>query len=456
MSEWPGSIGPYKVLNRLGTGGMGTVYLAYDARLDRCVAVKQYHGSPDISPERRERFRREARLMAGLNHPAIVQIYDIIYADDTDSMIMEYVPGQTLRHLLRDRPFAIDRVLVLARQIASGLAMAHDRGIVHRDLKSENILVNAAGQAKITDFGIAKDIVHEEEMALTEDNAMLGTYRSMSPEQARGETVTPRSDLFALGIMLYEALTGKTPFKSKNRLNTLNRIINYHPTPVIEERGEVPEPLSNLVGFLLQKEEQERPRDARQVVQILEEIYETHVDDDDTLEIDDHTFGTSSEQSDYTAGRLELLEHLRESVDFFSAFTKDEFSHIIGKSARKKYQPGEYIIHQGTTGKEMFIILRGMVQIRQDLNGESIDVKTMSAGECFGEMAIIDNHPRSASVVAREETELVSIKESELRKNQPELCLKLYRGIASTIAQKLRLSDARYLGLLSNIKQLAG
>jgi serine/threonine-protein kinase len=263
-------IGPYQVLKRLGAGGMGEVFLAYDERLDRKVAIKRIRPDAVSTPERRERFRREARVAAKLNHPSIVQIYDVLADGEVNFLVMEHVEGTNLRQLLDDGPLPVGEVVTLARDVAEGLAEAHRHGIIHRDLKSENVLVTPEGRAKIADFGIAKRVLAgTEEDSLTGDGRVLGTYRAMSPEQARGEAVDFRSDLFSLGVLLYEALAGRSPFEAENELAMLSRIVRDRQTPVREERPEVPEELSLLVDHLLEKDPLGRPRSAKEVTQML-------------------------------------------------------------------------------------------------------------------------------------------------------------------------------------------
>jgi serine/threonine protein kinase/tetratricopeptide (TPR) repeat protein len=280
QSEMPETIGPYRVLERLGRGGMGEVFLAYDERLDRRVAVKRIRPDAGTSPERRERFRREARVSARLNHPAIVQIYDILTEGDLEHIVMEHVEGADLHKILARGPLDVPQVMRLARQLSDGLDAAHRQGIVHRDFKAENVLVTASGQAKIADFGIAKRLLAmsgeggdaEIEESLTGGNVVLGTYRTMSPEQARGEPVDHRTDLFALGVLLYEALTGRSPFAAENALATLTRVIHFHQEPVSSLRPGVPAALSALVDDLLQKEPALRPQSAAQVRRELEAL----------------------------------------------------------------------------------------------------------------------------------------------------------------------------------------
>jgi len=262
-------IGPYQVLKPLGAGGMGEVFLAYDERLDRRVAIKRVRSGAGSTPERRERFRREARLAAKLNHPAIVQIYDVLTEGDESYIVMELVEGTNLRRLSDDGPLPVEEVVALARDVAEGLAEAHRQGIVHRDLKSENVLVTPEGRAKIADFGIAKRVLAGTEDSLTADGRVLGTFRTMSPEQARGEAVDFRSDLFSLGVLLYEALAGQSPFAAENELAVLSRIVRDRQAPLRQVRPEVPEELSILVDHLLEKDPLRRPRSAREVAQAL-------------------------------------------------------------------------------------------------------------------------------------------------------------------------------------------
>jgi tRNA A-37 threonylcarbamoyl transferase component Bud32/tetratricopeptide (TPR) repeat protein len=270
MSDPLGKIGPYQLLRRLGAGGMGEVYLAYDERLDRQVAIKRIRSDKGPSSERRERFRREARVAARLNHPAIVQIYDVLADGDVDSIVMEAVEGTDLRTLIDDRPVPLERAVAIARDVAAGLAEAHRLGIVHRDLKTENVLVTPAGHAKITDFGIAKSLLAERtagraEESLTAIGHVLGTYRAMSPEQARGEEVDHRSDLFSFGILLYEMLTGLSPFPAENELAMLHRIVHDRQKPAMDVSPAVPESLSLLIDHLLEKDPRLRPRSAAEV-----------------------------------------------------------------------------------------------------------------------------------------------------------------------------------------------
>ena len=272
MPKVPDVLGPYRMQRCLGRGGMGEVWLAHDERLDRQVAIKRIRPDARPSGQSRERFEREAMVAAQINHPAIVQVYDVLQDGGSYSIVMEYVAGGTLKKLAH-RPLSVPQIVDLARQISEGLVEAHEKGIVHRDLKSENVLLTRKGQAKVADFGIAKVVSAETASAsLTAEGAMLGTYRAMSPEQASGEIVDHRSDLFSFGVMLYELLAGDSPFADPSLVQTLQRILFHHPPSVRETNPEVPEALADLVDCLLQKEPELRPANAQEVLETLDRV----------------------------------------------------------------------------------------------------------------------------------------------------------------------------------------
>jgi serine/threonine protein kinase/tetratricopeptide (TPR) repeat protein len=265
----PERIGPYRLIRLLGAGGMGEVFLAHDERLDRLVAIKRLRTSSEVSPERRKRFRREARIAARLEHPNIVQIHDVLSEGEVDCIVMEYVDGQDLRQRSKDARPSLHETLAIAGQIALAMAEAHDREIIHRDLKTENVLITRTGQVKITDFGIAKDLRDE---TLTGDGHLMGTSRSMSPEQASARPVDHRSDLFSFGTLLYEILTGKSPFLGETSYLTMHRVVNDAPESLHTLVPGLPPALVALIEQLLAKEPLLRPRSFREVAQILAQL----------------------------------------------------------------------------------------------------------------------------------------------------------------------------------------
>ncbi|NJL27222.1 MAG: protein kinase [Thermoanaerobaculia bacterium] len=264
------SIGPYRITDQLGTGGMGEVFKAYDDRLDRWVAIKRIRPDKEEDADNRERLRREARAAARLSHSSIVHVYDIFQDGDSDCIVMEFVEGRSLNTLITDGPLESGRAAALGREVAEGLAEAHAKGIVHRDLKTENVIVTPGGRAKILDFGLAKPVTRGDfDASLTGKGQVVGTSRAMSPEYVSGESVDHRADLFALGVLLYEILTCQSPFRAQNTLATLKRVILHRQIPVKQLNSEVPEELSDLIDRLLEKEPADRPQSAAEVAQEL-------------------------------------------------------------------------------------------------------------------------------------------------------------------------------------------
>jgi len=267
------TIGPYEITEELGSGGMGAVYKAYDSRLDRWVAIKTILPDKELTAQRQQRFLQEARSAARLNHAAISQVHDIISDGDSDHIVMEYVEGITLSERLLQGRMTIEEAVEVARQIAEGLDAAHENGIIHRDLKADNVMLTPSGQVKILDFGLAKRLEpRDDEVSLTQEGVVMGTCSAMSPEQTKGMKLDPRSDLFALGSLLYQMTTGKHPFATGVAIETMRHIAFSSPPPVHELNAEVPESLSVLISHLLAKERDERPQSAAEVVKALKAV----------------------------------------------------------------------------------------------------------------------------------------------------------------------------------------
>ena len=257
-------IGPYRLEARLGAGGMGEVWRAWDERLKRRVALKRIQADSD--PSLRARFRREAEAGARLSHPSIVQVYDILEDTAGDWLVMELVEGGTLKERLAREPASPQSVITWAREIAEGLAEAHRHGILHRDLKAGNIMLTASGHAKIVDFGLAKRFGTQDlEISLSASGALLGTVPAMSPEQVLGLPLDARSDLFSLGILLFEMVSGQKPFTGESPFETMEKICYSPPAAVLPATG-WPPALIELIRQLLSKDPADRPADAARVV----------------------------------------------------------------------------------------------------------------------------------------------------------------------------------------------
>jgi serine/threonine protein kinase/Tfp pilus assembly protein PilF len=249
------TISHYKILEKLGEGGMGVVYKAQDTKLDRIVALKFLPQHLTSDPVEKERFVHEAKAASALNHPNITTIYEIDEFEGQMFIVMEYCEGKTLKQIIEKETLSVRKVLDIGIQICEGLTIAHEKGIVHRDIKSENIMLTPRGQVKIMDFGLAK---LKGATKLTKTRSTLGTAAYMSPEQAQGEEVDQRSDIFSFGVVLYELLTSQLPFKGEHHAAIIYSIINEEPQPVARFNNQVSAKLDDIVFKALAKDREER------------------------------------------------------------------------------------------------------------------------------------------------------------------------------------------------------
>jgi len=257
---------------------MGEVYRARDTRLERDVAIKVLPSSFAADPERRARFEREAKSVAALSHPNILAIYDTGLHEAQLFVVTELLHGETLRDALRSGALPVRKGIDIGVQIARGLAAAHDRGLVHRDLKPENVFVLADGRVKILDFGLAKSVATDATagamtamaVAATDPGTVLGTVGYMAPEQVRGQATDPRTDLFALGAVLYEIFTGKRAFQRDTAAETMTAILREDPPDLSLSRADLPPTLDRIVRHCLEKNPAERFQTARDVAFALE------------------------------------------------------------------------------------------------------------------------------------------------------------------------------------------
>jgi tRNA A-37 threonylcarbamoyl transferase component Bud32 len=262
--------GRYRLDAQIGTGGMSTVYRAFDTVLERQVAIKLMHREIASDSDQLERFRREARAVAQLNHPHIVTVIDAGEDDNTPYIVFEYVEGETLKDRIRRYGrLPIQESIAYAIEIARALGVAHERGIVHRDVKPQNVLVDEEGSAKVTDFGIARTLDQE---GLTADGRVLGTTDYVSPEQALGHPVTGQSDLYSLGIVLFEMLTGDVPFKGDNQVAVAMKHVREQLPDVQVRRPEVSNALAAVLEKATAKETEKRYPDDRALIADLEEV----------------------------------------------------------------------------------------------------------------------------------------------------------------------------------------
>ena len=279
-------LGPYEILSAIGAGGMGEVYRARDTRLDRIVAIKVLPAHLADRAELRERFEREARTVASLNHPHICTLYDIGHQDGTDFLVMEYLEGETLAQRLLKGALPLDQVLQYAIEIADALDKAHRKGITHRDLKPGNIMLTKSG-TKLLDFGLAKlkqEVVPANVQLsqlptanepLTAQGMIVGTLQYMAPEQLEGKEVDARTDIFAFGAVVYEMATGKKAFEGKSQASLIAKILETDPPPISSLQPMTPPALDRVVKKCLAKEPDQRWQTASDLCEELKWIAES-------------------------------------------------------------------------------------------------------------------------------------------------------------------------------------
>ena len=275
--------GYYEIINQIGVGGMGEVYLARDKKLDRKVAIKILNEEFNQDESHLQRFVSEAKAASALNHPNILTIYEFGEAEDARFIVSEYIEGKTLREIIRESRLTLPQILDISIQITGALSAAHKAHLVHRDIKPENIMIRPDGYVKVLDFGLAKlveqknkSILSLEEPTvrqnLTAKGVILGTVNYMSPEQAKGERVDERTDIFSLGVLIYEMLAGKPPFEGGNAIETIGSILNKEPVPLSRQTPEVPHEIERIINKALRKDREQRYQTAKDLLIDLKDV----------------------------------------------------------------------------------------------------------------------------------------------------------------------------------------
>jgi serine/threonine protein kinase len=259
----------YRIVEKIGAGGMGEIYLAEDNKLDRKVALKFLARHMANSAESKNRFIREAKAVAKLNHPSIVTIFEVGEYENRTFFAMEYVEGSTLKAFIKNDSLMLDKLIDTAIKIAEGLQEAHTAGIIHRDIKPANIIIDKANRPKILDFGLATISGVEQ---LTKTGSTLGTVGYMSPEQIKGQSSDHRTDLFSYGVVLYELITGRRPFESDTEAAILNAILNDLHEPLSRYKSGIPDELDRIMDRLLDKSPELRYQSASGVVSDLKRL----------------------------------------------------------------------------------------------------------------------------------------------------------------------------------------
>ncbi len=423
----PEKIGKYEVINCVGRGSMGIVYAGHDPFTDRKVAIKVCsivdENQSQSSRLAKKLFFNEAHTTGSLDHPNILSVLDAGEDADQPYIVLEFVDGgDTLkRYIDSENLLSIKRIVEILFQCAKALDYANRRGVIHRDIKATNILLTADGQVKICDFGIAQFSASDQ----TQVMGLLGSPRYMSPEQAREEDVTGQTDIYSLGVVAYELLTGTAPFAANGLSKLINQILHEDPTPVGDLRPDVPEQLARIVAKAMAKQLDTRYQSGQEMAADLASVF-SHLDEPASPPPAEDKFTTVRE------------------LPFFNEFTDDEIVEVIEAADWKQYQSLDSIVDEGNLEHSFFIIVSGDVAVVKAAK----QISTLSKGDCFGEMSYVTKTQRSASIVAIDDVELLRVDAALMEKASTATQLRFNQIFLRTLIGRLTTTSeelARYV-----------
>jgi len=410
------TIGRYQILKQLGQASVGAVYLGKDPYIGRQVAIKVYHLPNDTGPEEIEAYKKsffvEAQSAGRLMHPNIVTIYDADLQQDFCYITMEYIDGSTLKKFCKpDNLLPVERVVKIVFNVCKGLEYAHQNGVIHRDIKPSNIILSLSGQVKITDFSIAY-VKRRGNSTLVK--GLFGSPSYMSPEQVKEELITERNDIFSLGSVLYELLTGKKAFDGENEYSIMYKIVNDDPPPILELKPELPKIFADICSKALAKDPSKRYQgsmdfayDLRVALRSLKEIpKETHEN--------------------------ELFGYIKD-LPFFKTFTENQIDQIVSACDLVKVEKGETIIKEGEIDDSFYILISGQVVVKTGTKKLAV----LEKGQCFGEMAYLTGEARTATIITKEECILLKVSSTLLEGLSKDIQLLFFKNFTQTIIRRL-------------------
>jgi serine/threonine protein kinase len=386
--DGPEKIGKYVIINKVGKGSTGTVYLSHDPYYRRDVAIKVYNIEEDSDADRarvsRKMFFNEAHMVGMLQHPNIMPIYDAGEEDGKYYVVTEHVQGaRTLAAYCRpDNLLRVDDVVEIIYKCAKALHYAHGRGVIHRDIKPSNIMLTIDNDVRIIDFGIA--ICADADVSRIEGIAGSPSY--MSPEQIQSEDLTPASDIYSLGAVLYELLTGFRPFRANNLSKLLHQIVYATPPPIHTYRDDLPEDLEQVVAMTMQKEPAKRCASGNVLAAQLTRVHQDLRSKYDSLDNQEH---------------FDLLR----TLTFFHEFSHSEIWEVLRASEWTEYKDGDNIVREGEMDDRFYIIVSGQCEV--EANGHQLGVLTN--GNCFGETSYVRGAKRTASIRAKGPTTILRV-----------------------------------------------
>jgi serine/threonine protein kinase len=417
----PQRIGKYEIVREVGEGSTGTVYLSHDPYYGRDVAIKLYYddfgGDEDKARATRKMFLSEAHMVGMLQHPQLMPIYDAGEENGHCYVVTEYVQGaRTLAAFCRqDDLLRVDQIVEIIFKCAKALHYAHSRGVIHRDIKPSNIMYTTEGDVRIIDFGIA--LVSNSELSRLEGIAGSPSY--MSPEQAQGHPLTNRSDIYSLGAVMYELLTGARPFKAGNLPKLMHQIIYATAPPIHTLRPEVPEELEEVAATALQKDPEKRFKSGQDLAAALTRVHQklrsrtAHIDQNE---------------------QLALVRKLK----FFHDFSPAEIAEVLKASSWQNFSAGDEIVREGDMDARFYIVVAGSCAVER--HGRAMG--KLNTGDCFGESSYLPGARRSATVRATSSVTLLKVGATLLEQASATCQLRFNRVFLRGLIERLQMSES--------------
>ena len=418
----PDRIGKYPIINEVGRGSTGTVFMSHDPYYGRDVAIKVYNieagGDDERARVARKMFLSEAHMVGMLHHPNILPIYDAGEENGHCYIVTEHVHGaRTLSAYCRpDNLLRIDDVVELMFKCAKALHYAHSRGVIHRDIKPSNIMLTTDSDVRIIDFGIA--LVADSEISRIEGIAGSPSY--MSPEQVQSLELSNRSDLYSLGAVMYELLTGVRPFRAGNLAKLLHQIVYATPAPIHTLRADVPEEIENVVAVAMQKDPARRYQSGLDFAAELTRVHQTLR----------QQYSRIDQQQQFS-----LLRRLK----FFHEFSHAEIHEVLRASHWQEYAAGEQIVKEGEMDDRFYIIVAGNCAMER--LGERIGL--LSSGECFGETSYVEGAKRTSTILAADEVTVLKVSSTLLEQVSASCQLRFNRVFLRSLIGRLQTNEIR-------------
>ena len=430
--------GQYKIIQKLGEGGMASVYLAHEKDLDRDVAIKVLPRAFLHDKKFIERFKREARISAKLEHPNIINIHQISIDEDLCYIVMNYVKGLNLsEEIFTKGALPVENIVRWGSEICSALSYAHKNGVIHRDLKPENIMIDQNDRVVVMDFGIAYAV---QDIVLTQTGTVMGSPLYMSPEMAKGEKTDNRSDLYSIGVILYQMATATLPFQASGAPSLMYMHVHEPPDPPDVRNSDVPPWLRDIILKCLAKNPDSRFSNSDELRIALEKHKAPKLSPAILTD-------AKKDVKERTPGQIiDVLE----KIPIFRGLSFEQFKKILMICSRQKLLEGEILCHASEESLEIFILIRGKMQVTFEDGKEFSRIRPLGI---VGEMGVFTGDTRSATVIAASKCTILTIKKDDLFKvfnSDPELGMLVQSNVIEDLTRKMKTNNV----IIEELKQL--